>query len=103
MRHSLEVLLTLLVHEVAAGDCPAFCFLWERDGACNGEVAVVCSAEGKIAHELEVANAVGAELKVADGEAEGNGTAEGLVVDRLEGEGETDVGGRLGGCTAGWC
>lgn len=51
-------------------------------------MAIVRGAQGKVAHELEIANREGAHLQVADGEAVCCDAAEGLVVDGLEGEGE---------------
>lgn len=54
MRDPLVVLLALLVDEMAPRYCPTLCLFRQRDGARCWEVAVVCGAQGKVAHELEV-------------------------------------------------
>lgn len=88
MRHTLEVLHGLLVDERTLDHGPARDLPGERNRARCGEVAVVSGAHGEIAHEFEVADTVGAELKIAHGEAMGRFAAEGFVIEGLEGERE---------------
>lgn len=66
---SFEVLLTLLVHEVASGYGPAFNDAGERHRPGHREVEVVSGTNGKVREELHVTDAVGSQLKVADWKA----------------------------------
>lgn len=61
---ALEVLLRFLVHEVAAGHRPALCDSGERHGPFGGEVQVVGCAQREVGEELQIFDAVGAELEV---------------------------------------
>lgn len=83
---------------MASRDRPTLCLLRQWDGAGCREVTVVCGAQGKVAHELEVAYRVGPQLEVADGEAVGRGAAKGRMVDGLEGEGEAGASGGRAAC-----
>lgn len=85
-RNPLVILLRLLVREITAGNRPALNLPGERDGAGGGESEVVGGTEGDVSLHFEIADRVGADLEVADGEAVGCLTAEGLVVDGLDGE-----------------
>ena len=102
-RDALEVLLRLLVHEVAADHCPALGDLGEGSWARGGEAEVVGCAHGEVGHELDVAHGVGAELEGRGGDAVFGLSAEGFEVgcgdvarwaDRVE---EFGVGAGLGG------
>lgn len=57
--NSFEVLLALLVHEVASRDGPAFDDAREGHGTGDGEVKVVGGADGEVGEEFHVLNAVG--------------------------------------------
>ena len=91
MCHSLKILLRLLVHEVASGYGPSLGFLRERHGSECREIGVVGCTHREVAHELEIANAVGSQLKIAHGKAMSGWSTEGLMVDGLDGEGETSA------------
>ena len=86
-----EVLLRLLEDEDVTRDGPALGHAWEWDGALGWQGEVVCRAEGEVGEELEVADAVGADLQVADGHAVGWCAAERAQVCCL------DVAGKTGG------
>jgi hypothetical protein len=63
---TLEILLALLVHEVASRDGPAFDDTGQRHGSGNGEVEVIRGADGEVGEEFDVLDAVGSELEIAD-------------------------------------
>lgn len=55
---SFEVLLALLVHEVASGYGPAFNNAGERHRSGHRKIEVVSGTDGKVREELDVTNAV---------------------------------------------
>lgn len=70
--------------------------LWHRpslddsrqgDRTRGGEVEIVSGTHGKVAEELEIADVVGAELEIADGETVGGCAFEGTEVEGLDGAG----------------
>jgi hypothetical protein len=66
---SFEVLLALLVHEVASGYGPAFNNAGQRHRPRHRKVEVVSSTDGKVREEFYITDAVRSQLKVADWEA----------------------------------
>lgn len=88
---ALEVLLALLMHEVASGDGPALSDARERHGSGHGEVEVVGGADGEVREEFHVADAVGSQLEVADGKTVLGLPPQGTEVYRLHTPGETVV------------
>jgi hypothetical protein len=64
-RDSLKVLLALLVHEIGPRHCPALDDLREGCRSRGWQAEIVCGAHGEVSHELDVADRVRAELKVA--------------------------------------
>jgi hypothetical protein len=63
---SFKVLLALLVHKVASGYSPAFDDARERHRSGHGEVEVVSGTDSEVCEELDVADTVGSQLKIAD-------------------------------------
>jgi hypothetical protein len=57
--NSFEVLLALLVNEVASGNSPAFHDARKGHGSGHGEVEVVSGTDSKVREELDVADTVG--------------------------------------------
>lgn len=55
---SLEVLLALLVHEVASRDGPAFNDARKRHGTGNGKVQIIGGANGEVGEKFNVLNTV---------------------------------------------
>ena len=78
------------MYEVGSGNGPALGDLRERHGAPCREVEVVCSAEGEVGKEFEVAYTVGAELKVGGGNTVGWRALEGLEVVEVDGARKTE-------------
>lgn len=101
-RNALPVLLRFFENEVAAWDGPALGYAGEGHGALGGQVEVVGGAEGEVGHEFEVADGVGAELEVCDGDAVGGGAAHGLEVEGLDGAREAGGTGCGRGLEGGW-
>jgi hypothetical protein len=64
---SFKVLLALLVHKVASGYSPAFDDARERHRSGHGEVEVVSGTDSEVCEELDVADTVGSQLKIANG------------------------------------
>ena len=67
--NALEILLRLFVDEVAAQGSPTLCFPGQGHGAGGGQFEIEGSTEAEVGEELEVADAVGAELQGGDGQA----------------------------------
>lgn len=86
---TFEVLLALLVHEVAPGDGPAFGDARERHRPRHGEVEVVSGADGEVREEFHIADTVGSQLEVADGQAVFRLPPQGPEVYRLHTSGKT--------------
>lgn len=89
--YTLEVLLTLLVHEIASGDCPSLCDFRKRHGALCREVQVVGCAQTEVGEDLEVAHAVRAQLEVGNGDSVGWCALEGREESGLDGFGEAEL------------
>lgn len=86
----LEILLALLEDEVRPRHCPALDDLRQVFGAFGGEAEEVGGAEGKVSEDLEVADAVAAELELGGGEkpiALAGGSFERVEVGGLDGAG----------------
>jgi len=52
--------------EDALGDGPSLNNPWKGDRAGGRKIEVVCCSKGEVAEEFEVADVIGAELKIAD-------------------------------------
>jgi hypothetical protein len=84
---ALEVLLGLFENEVGARDRPSFGYAGEGHRAAAWQAHVVGCAHSEVGVQEERADGVGAELKVADGDAVGGCAAEGAEGDGLDVDG----------------
>lgn len=92
-RLPLKILLTLLVDEMAHRYSPSFGNSGQGHGSVGGETKVVGGAHAEVGEEFQVADAVGAQLEIADWEADGGFAAQGTKVDCLDGARGSHVGG----------
>lgn len=74
---ALKVLLRLLEDEVCARHGPSLGDTGQGNGTSRGEAHVVCGADGKVGEEEQVADAIGAQLEIADGDAVFRGAPQG--------------------------
>lgn len=81
--NSLEVLLALLVYEIASRDGPAFGDTWKGHRTGDGEVKVVGGADREVGKEFHVLDAVRPQLEIADWKAIFRLPSEGSHINRL--------------------
>lgn len=84
------------MNEVTARHRPALCLFGQRHRPGCSEVGEVGRAERKVAHELQITDAEGAELEVADGKAMRGRAPEGFVVVGLDTQRDAGTGIRSG-------